>query len=283
MAAWKSEFSGLQLPPHTQSLIQRWAERDPELAAVAAIWLELDYAPKAPLPSPIICVRLQAPWTRRWLSESFLTALLGRAPQDSEVDFLNRAVATMPANADLLYLFDLSARGGSFRLEVYCQDLQTVSNCFDAWALNGARLPRSFQLLDDCDRYHLSADFDGRGLGPRIGLEASMVKLPAREPRWRDLLDRLVDTGLCRPEHVPALLAWPGYDTRSSAPNRWPSEAPGYCVRALSHVKLVTWPDREPEAKVYLLFQPVARRSDLRQATSKATSQASPKAIVRST
>ena len=57
---------------------------------------------------------------------------------------------------------------------------------------------------------------------PRVGMEGSFSRLPRREPRWRELLDRLVARGLCPPEKRDALLAWPGYDTFWSASGAWP-------------------------------------------------------------
>ncbi len=59
-------------------------------------------------------------------------------------------------------------------------------------------------------------------------------------------------------EKREAALAWPGWDSFWTAPDRWPVEAvgaEGYCVRYLSHVKVVCRPDREPEAKVYLAVE----------------------------
>ena len=81
--------------------------------------------------------------------------------------------------------------------------------------------------------------------------------MPEREPRWLEIFERLVKAGLCAPEKRDAALAWSGYDTFRTAPETWPVAAAGrrgFCVRSLSHIKVVCQPDRQPEAKVYLAF-----------------------------
>jgi hypothetical protein len=114
-------------------------------------------------------------------------------------------------------------------------------------------------LFEGIERTHFSLDLLEGEISPRIGIEGSYERQPKREPRWRELFDRLVAAGLCTEEKRDASLAWPGWDSFWTAPDRWPVEAAGvtgYCIRALSHVKVVCLPDRDPEAKVYLLFGP---------------------------
>ena len=63
-----------------------------------------------------------------------------------------------------------------------------------------------------------------------------------------------------------------------ATPERWPAKprpAAGYCVRRLSHVKVVCRPDREPEAKVYLMFGPLVRSAAAGAASSPASRSAS--------
>jgi hypothetical protein len=124
-------------------------------------------------------------------------------------------------------------------------------------------------LFDGVERLHLSFDLSPEGVLPRIGIEGSFPRLPRREPRWAALFDRLEERGSCDPRKREAALAWPGYDSIWTATKRWPIEAVGargFCVRGLSHVKVVCQPDREPEAKVYLAFgysaRPAAGTSD---------------------
>jgi hypothetical protein len=70
-------------------------------------------------------------------------------------------------------------------------------------------------------------------------------------------LDHLVKCGLCLPERRDALLAWPGYEVRTLRHELWPS----WLIRRVNCVKLVHEPDREAQAKAYLLafHQPYLR------------------------
>jgi hypothetical protein len=92
-----------------------------------------------------------------------------------------------------------------------------------------------------------------------VGVEGSFVRLPHREPGWRELFDRLQARDLCTQEKRAAAFAWPGQDSARTAPAWPPAARGGRCVRSLSHVKVVTHPEREPEAKVYLLVTPLRR------------------------
>ena len=120
------------------------------------------------------------------------------------------------------------------------------------------------QLFEGAERLHLSFDVTDEIL-PQIGIEGSFPRQPPRESRWNVLLERLVARNLCSPTKRDALLAWPGYDTFWTAAPRWPVAElgpRGACIRLLSHLKLVCAPDRDPEAKAYLVFGPPERSSD---------------------
>ena len=131
-------------------------------------------------------------------------------------------------------------------------------------------------LFEGVERLHLSFDVTDEIL-PRIGIEGSFPRQPSRDPRWRAFFERLVRRGLCSPGKRDAALAWPGYDTFWTAPDRWPiSELGprGVCLRTLSHLKVVSAPDREPEAKAYLTFGPPDRSSEGATASSAASRSA---------
>ncbi len=130
-------------------------------------------------------------------------------------------------------------------------------------------------LFNGVERLHLSFDVIEEIL-PRVGLEGSFPCQPRREPRWASLFEGLVRRGLCSPAKRDALLAWTGYDTFWTAPDRWPVAAlgpGGACLRLLSHVKVVCGPDRDPEAKAYLVFGPPDRSSDAAPASRSALSR----------
>jgi hypothetical protein len=116
-------------------------------------------------------------------------------------------------------------------------------------------------LIAGAVKTQLSFDV-GEEVGERIGIECSFPRLPAREPGWAGLLARWTAAGLATAEERDALLAWTGYDSHWTACARWPAgmETSGaFCIRCLSHLKLVCIPERPPAAKAYLLFGPLRR------------------------
>ena len=77
------------------------------------------------------------------------------------------------------------------------------------------------RLIAGCERPHLSFDIvdgDPETIAPRVGLEGAFPRLPHREPRWAELVDRFVERGLCTPEKRAAVFAWPGWDSATTAP-----------------------------------------------------------------
>jgi hypothetical protein len=167
-------------------------------------------------------------------------------------------LAALPAHVFLLYAFSLFPRDpAAIRLEFFGLDsagiLEAVRRLAPQTVTAAAEV---VPLFTGVDRIHLSLDLTSEVL-PRIGIEGSFTRLPEREPRWLEIFERLVEAGLCTPEKRDAALAWSGYDTSRTAPEAWPvatAGSRGFCVRSLSHVKVVCRPDREPEAKVYLAF-----------------------------
>jgi hypothetical protein len=249
-------------PPHLGRFLSRWCHGDEALAPVSAVWLEFDRAdePFTQLPEPVICAKLRHPSDPRWLTDELFPALQGRPLRPQQRRMIHRCAAQIPTGGRILYAFSLVPRPGDrVRLELYGLDPPAMADYLKK--LVPARLVRRVEellpIVRGCERHHLSFDLDDE-IAPRIGLEAGFVRLPHREPRWAKLFDRLVDNGFCTVEKRRAVFAWPGYDTRASGPETWPTMsavAGGYCVRCLSHVKLISSPNRPPEAKVYLLFQ----------------------------
>jgi hypothetical protein len=240
--------------PHLRSLLSRWAEGT--LPPVDSVWLEFDVGLEE-IPPPVTCAKLQPDAPLAWLIDTLFPALHGKpltGPQERLVRLCHESI---PPPAYLLYVFSLLARGtDTLRLELFGLDPAGIAAFLDrvapgtvAWVADTAA------LFEGVERIHLSLDL-GEEILPRIGIEGSFSRLPTREPGWRELLDRLVARGLCRPDEREAALAWPGYDTFRTAPQSWPAEAAlrDVCFRRLSHVKVVCRPDRAPEAKLYLLF-----------------------------
>lgn len=239
--------------PRTRQFLRRWSAGD--LPSVASVWLELDAERSdAGLPDPVLCAEVR----RGTDPVQTLDAVFPTLDASQRTRAL-RCIAAIPPPARLLYIFDLRARGTrSLRLEILGLAPEAAPAFLARLAPDLApAVAKAAPFLAGAERPHLSFDIGPEGFGPRAGLEGSFVRWPHREPRWRELFDRLVDGGLCAPEKRDAVFAWPGQERFWTAPDRWPAEAAGtrgVCVRALSHVKVAVRPDGAPEAKVYLLF-----------------------------
>jgi hypothetical protein len=236
--------------PHLRSFLARWPE------GVRSVWLEFDLDREL---DPIPCAKLDADASPSWIADSLLPLLHGRPLSEGQRDRFLSCHREIPSPGRLLYVFSLLPRGiDAVRMEVYGLGIGDVQSYLGRIAPGS--LPRVSEIAPlwaGVERLHLSFDIAPEGVLPRIGLEGSFPHLPRREPRWTELFGRLTERGLCSPEKRDAVLAWPGYETFWTAPAFWPVEAVGargFCVRGLSHVKVVCLPDREPEAKVYLSF-----------------------------
>lgn len=236
--------------PHLPAFLARWPEE------VRSIWLEFDLDRE---PVPVPCAKLGADASPSWIADSLLPLLHGRALAQGQRDRFLACHREIPASGSLLYVFSLLPRGiDAVRMEVYGLSPGEILGFLERIAPDALPwVAEIAPLFEEVERLHLSFDIAPEGVLPRIGIEGSFPHLPRREPRWAELLGRLTGRGLCSPEKADAVLSWPGFETFWTAPSAWPVEAVGargFCVRGLSHVKVVCQQDREPEAKVYLSF-----------------------------
>lgn len=242
----------------------------PSFPSAVSTWLELDLdrAPDGGLPDPVRCAEVAPDADPLWIVDTLLPELRGAPLEIRQRDLALRCLGEIQPPARLLYVFDLSPRGTpAIRLEILGLAPDAASDFLRRVApVLEPAVAALAPLLAGAERPHLSFDIGPEGIAPRIGLEASFVKWPHREPRWRELFDRLVGAGLCDPGKRDTVLAWPGQESFRAAPGRWPADAAprGVCVRALSHVKLVARPHDPPEAKVYLLFGWIPDRGSVR-------------------
>jgi hypothetical protein len=96
------------------------------------------------------------------------------------------------------------------------------------------------------DHLHLGLDVADSGVGPGIGLEFTLAGAaqPHQDPRWGELLDLLVDRGLCLPAKRTAVLALGReYEVRLPFRRRY--------RQGLHHVKVSVGPSGHATAKVY--------------------------------
>jgi len=255
-------------PLHLRGLLESWARARWRPARVPELWLEFDLdgePPASSLPVPIVCARLAAGAGPAFLLDSLLPRMLGRSPPEGQRRLLARCLEAIRPPALPLYLFALlSRRRDEVRLEIAGLDLAAAGACLEAVGVPGRRRLDDLEpLFGGVERLLLSVDVGPRAVAPRFGLGGSYRRLPAREPRWAALLDRLVAAGLGCRRKSRAVLAWTGYDTPATAGDRWPwRRSPGreFVARALSHLKVVVRPSAPFEAKVYLFVQHLHRR-----------------------
>jgi hypothetical protein len=239
-----------------RSFLARWSEG--EFDRVPTVWLEFDLDRA---PSPISCAKLDGELEPAWLLDVLFPALHGGPLTPPQRNLAQRCLAEIPTPGVLLYAFSLRPRGtDQVRLEILGLDPPAMAGYLETVAPS---LVREFggiaPLFDGVERLHLSLDI-GEEISPRFGVEGSFPRLPHHEPRWGELFARLEERGLSDPAKREAVLAWPGHDSFWTAPRHWPvAEAGGggYCVRSLSHVKVVGQAGRPPEAKAYLLVTPL--------------------------
>lgn len=267
------EVSRRVASPALREFLDRWSDRDPRLGAFRSVWLEFDLDRASPdLLEPVVAVKLPPDAGLGWITETLLPALRGEPLLASQRDMIESCQRAIPAPGFLLYVFDLRPRGtDAVRLEIYGLDPAGIVGYLRCVAPGNAdRVGEVAALFKGVEQLHLSLDIASE-VSPRIGIEGSFPRLPRREPRWMELFGRLVDRGLCTPEKRDAALSWPGYDTFWTAPREWPVATAGlrgFCTRTLSHVKIVSSPDREPEAKAYLMAGPLSKAGGTRSTST---------------
>lgn len=251
------------LPPPLAGFLSRWTVSGEE-GRVPSVWLELDLdlepAPvSAPSSAPGVYAELRDA-DPVWLAEELFPRLRGDALTAAERRWVYRCADRLPAGAQLLYASSMLSRAGSrCRLEIAGLSATGLA-AYAAEVLGHPWVGEAAAPLADCDKLTLAFDV-GEAISPRIGIAGSWFRSPRREPRWAGVLAELVERGLCAPAKREALLGWSGSDSLWTAGRDWPLELSGgfHLARSLSHLKLVAWPDRSPEAKAYLAFQPFHR------------------------
>ena len=119
------------------------------------------------------------------------------------------------------------------------------------------------------DRINVCLDIGGTGAS-NIGLECTLFQAPSEEPRYHWLFTALQRDGLCLPEKLGALLAWPGTLSPMTLAHIWPEELlleslqrpeTQFSVihKNLAHIKLNVGSDGRARAKAYLGFEHIWR------------------------
>jgi len=255
--------------PVTTTFLETWVQTQRFANRVPRLWLEFDLnRGQEGFRDPVLCAEISKALAvceraaASWLVDELVPCLHGEELSSSHRTTALAALKALQGRHRLLYIFSLRARRSkTIRLEIVSDSVSNLLPYLDivGGSPSVAQVNALGDLLDDAQRPHLSFEIGDRGLGPRIGLEVARIGLPRRDPSWRRLFDRLVHHQLCSTAASDALLSWSGYLSWRDRPTGWPQLAgrpvAGACIRSLSHVKLVTWPDQPPEAKAYLLIE----------------------------
>lgn len=265
-------LTGLPEPPAAWQALHRfglsWADPSSRLRReVAEVWMEFDLpAATTSRPSPpSIFAGFREPATLDVL-EHVLTSLQDRPLHPALRATLSRCLAAMDEPAGVSHVGLMLARPvDAVRLNLKGLTPHTLFPLLDALGWSGPRAVLKalaemlFPLVDG-----LMIDLDaGHDLYPTLGVELFFERQPAQEPRWSQLLDRLVHHGLCTPAKRDAVLQWPGMLFPPDTSSPWPAAlltasllAPanrfGVLGRLVNHLKLSLSPHRDTEAKAYL-------------------------------
>ena len=259
--------------PFLRSLLKTWANGTIPTLVIPELWLEFDLPgdPEAPigkLPEPILCAGLGKQAPESWYLDSFIPAFHKDPPTEFQRQQMRRFADLMPAGTRPAYLFSLQARG-SRGMRVDTQDMPAAHMPGFVEELispeHAAAVETILPLAEMVPSRHLSCDLMPESFGNRVGVEVSFHQF--KDTRWSDLLDRLIDMELCTSEQKASILAWRGVSSAATSPDLWPvgadgQPAPGFCVRAISHIKLSLKPGQATTAKVYFgIFHFVRRPS----------------------
>lgn len=183
-------------------------------------------------------------------------------------DSVAELLVAVPSELSISYIGFMLGRGDAVRINLRSirpEDLAGVLARL-GWPGDAGRAAGLFRgLVGLAGRVAVALDF-APALQPTIGFEAALPDLPAEEPRWARLFDRLCADGLCTEEKRAALERLGARLYPEEAGQEWPASwippalaAPRPFVpwfeRRVSHVKLSIGADGEAGAKAYVSAQ----------------------------
>jgi hypothetical protein len=260
-----------------------WADPSSPLGrTVEEVWLEFDVcltgdAPRS-IPSVFFGLGYRSPPEPRlrWLladeyvraAEECLTVLAGGPVRAATVSRLAKCCHVLPASSQILFLGAMTSRGTeAIRVVVSGSSLEDMVRYVERV---GPRQPMgNLALMADIsaltDHLWLAMDVEDAGVAPRIGFDCycNGIDRAPDTTRWADLLDVLVDKGMCTDRKRAALLAAADMSSRTLHEPTWPES-----LRRIStilgptgfdriglrihHVKVIDRPGMPLEAKAYL-------------------------------
>lgn len=264
-------------PAETRRLA-RWLARMPEPAetwlrlrsalgalhdGVEELWLELD--DKADDPPLSVFARLR-PAPQAAAVHGVLEAF-GMQLSELRRPALERCLAACESGARVSHLGLMLGRAGApIRLVVEGIRPEDVTGFLARSGWSGA-IDRVEDWIDrlfvHADRIRVALTL-ADALAPDIGFECFVGEPESADPRWRCLLDMLVERGVCSALQRDQLLAWPAALTPVSS-NGWPEtllvdallrseQGDQWLECRMSHVKITLAAGRTPSAKGYFGF-----------------------------
>ena len=255
-----------------------WADKNSDLTdKIQCFWLEFDMPnEKNDVPIPSIFFGPTKKYSNiqeknisqfKWLTDTAIPILKGQDVPFQVKEKINDCLLKMPENTSLFQIGTmLSRENQSVRLHInkinpeqiipYLQQIGYKENLEELVKLID-------EIKDKADRFVFSYDVTENGIGPRIGIELSYSSnLFQEEKRWEDLLDYLVEKGICLAEKRDALINYTGIEENqnfSGAVLKPVSTSADYLdkinkstiVRYINHVKIVYNPNKKLEAKAY--------------------------------
>lgn len=249
---------------------EAWQRLEAAFALIAGdveeYWLELDDPAERTSADPPLSVFVRLS-DRSGSAAMRVVEAFGLGLSPARQDTLQRCVAACGPDARLSYLGLMLGRvGAPLRLIVEDVAPDDVQALLDRAGWPGA-LDDAASWIDrlfvHADRIRLALTVVD-GLTPDLGLECFVGEPAANDPRWRCLLDLLLQEGLCTPGRRDQLLAWPARLTPLSSP-QWPEAliadallrtepAVQWLDCRISHAKVVFTPGQPPRAKGYFGF-----------------------------
>lgn len=249
----------------------RWADsRDALHHAFEHIFFEFDVdgPPEAvPIPSFFLAFAKDA-GQRLEAADEGMAILRGEPLSSSVRQRLSKCVDMLPPRADLYAVGAmLSRRFNGVRIDLSHLPPSSIPTYLEAvgWPGDIHEVEAMLRWLPPFYKdVEVALDVTEAVL-PRLGVECHVYggNLPSAAASWREMLDILVERGLCLPSKRDALLAWLGHSHAHSLGDAWPGDLRqrakslgpnvlSVLSRTINHIKLVYQPGRPVEAKAYI-------------------------------
>ncbi len=252
----------------TLDFLERWSNPEEAISReIKSIWIEFDTGDVVPgtseEPSPFVIATLDRERfypdglaNRRHLEETIHQVLVAQGagsrtsiPRQIR-DFLDR----LPAFAQVLHVARRPSAGSDLlRLIVVFPWERIVESLVRlGWTGPAGELSALLEALPHATMAHsVDLDLAPDGLQPQIGIEFHYPSAPARDPRWRDLLDFLQQENACTNERRRQIEDWGEGDPETEEGEG--REERFRVVRQML-VKVVHDPGRPLRAKAYLPY-----------------------------